>query len=334
MKIVVFGPEQRVGALEGDRVVDLNRAFASYLRERGENTAAQTADARVPARLEQFILGGQAALDDAQRAIEHASRGGGAAPDGGPLVQPVSSVKLHAPWPGRRIACMGGNFGDHLMGMEAHRRGGNITLEEIVQKAREEGQWGFWKVAAEVAGPDEDIPYPSRTRYLDYEGECAIVIGKRGRDIPASRIGEHVWGVTLFHDWSIRDDRPWTKPMNYNLPKNFDGSTSIGPCIVVGELDPQNVDVELTVNGQVRQHYNTRDMIWSFGEALERLSQDFTFVPGDVIAGGTAAGTAADKTPPGPDGKRSTDLFLKIGDVVEVSSPQIGRLCNRIVKAG
>ena len=56
-------------------------------------------------------------------------------------------------------------------------------------------------------------------------------------------------------------------------------------------------------------------------------------MPGDVIAGGTAAGTAADKTPPGPDGTRSTELFLKVGDVVEVSSPQIGRLCNRIVQA-
>jgi acylpyruvate hydrolase len=326
VKIVVFGPEQRVGAWEGDSVVDLNRAFASYLQARGENAA--TADARVPARLEAFILAGEAALDDARRAIEHATARGGA------LVQPVGSVKLHAPWPGKRIACMGGNFADHLMGMERQRRGGNITIVGITEAAKSEGQWGFWKVAAEVAGPDEDVPFPSRTRYLDYEGEAAIIIGKRGRDIPASRIGEYVWGITLFHDWSIRDDKPWAKPMNYNLPKNFDGSTSMGPCIVVGELDPQNVDVELTVNGQVRQHYNTRDMIWGFGEALERLSQDLTFVPGDVIAGGTAAGTAQDKSPIGPDGKRSTDLFLKVGDVVEVSSPQIGRLCNRIVKAG
>lgn len=335
MKIVVFGPEQRVGAWEGDTIVDLNRAFASYLRERGENASAPPADGRVPARLEAFILAGEAALDDARRAIEHAAASGAvAAPDGGAVIYPVGSVKLHAPWPGRRIACMGGNFADHLLGMESHRRGGNVTLEEITTAAKAEGQWGFWKVPAEVAGPDEDVPYPSRTRYLDYEGEAAIVIGKRGRDIPAGRIGEHVWGITLFHDWSIRDDRPWTKPMNYNRPKNFDGSTSMGPCIVVGELDPQNVDVELRVNDQVRQRYNTRDMIWSFGDALEMLSQDFTFVPGDVIAGGTAAGTAADKSPPGPDGRRSTDLFLKVGDVVEVSSPPIGRLCNRIVPAG
>src|SRR3954469_16605734 len=134
MKIVVFGPEQRVGAWEGDTIVDLNRAFASYLHERGESATASTAEARVPARLEAFILGGQATLDDARRAIEHAAtRGAVPAPDGSPIVYPADGVKLHAPWPGRRIACMGGNFGDHLHGMESRRRGGNITVAEVVE---------------------------------------------------------------------------------------------------------------------------------------------------------------------------------------------------------
>jgi 5-carboxymethyl-2-hydroxymuconate isomerase len=105
----------------------------------------------------------------------------------------------------------------------------------------------------------------------------------------------------------------------------------MGPSIVVGELSAQNVDVETCINGQSRQRFNTRDMVFSFGEVLEFLSQDFTFVPGDVIAGGTAAGTAADKTKRLPDGTRSKDLFLKVGDVVEVSSPQIRTLQNRIV---
>ncbi|HTE86888.1 MAG TPA: fumarylacetoacetate hydrolase family protein, partial [Dehalococcoidia bacterium] len=123
------------------------------------------------------------------------------------------------------------------------------------------------------------------------------------------------------------------RPMSYNLPKNFDGSTSMGPCIVVGELKPQEVDVELRVNGEVRQQYNTRDMVFTFAEVLEELSRDFTFVPGDVISGGTSAGTAQDSTPRGPDGKRSLERFLKVGDVVELSSPKIGTLRNRIVKA-
>jgi 2-keto-4-pentenoate hydratase/2-oxohepta-3-ene-1,7-dioic acid hydratase in catechol pathway len=104
----------------------------------------------------------------------------------------------------------------------------------------------------------------------------------------------------------------------------------MGPCIVAGELDCQDIDAETRVNGVVRQSYSTKEMIWNFAEVLEHLSQDFTFVPGDVIAGGTSAGTAADKSRRGPDGKRPLDLFLKIGDTVEVSSSKIGALANKI----
>ncbi len=307
MKIVVFGPAQRVGAWAGDNVIDLNRA-----------------DAKLPAQLEALIAAGGAALDSARRIIEERT---GAAPDGQAVLK-GSDVKLHAPWPGRRIACAGGNFAEHLRGMES---GPNVTLDDVTRRARDRGQWGFWKVPAEVAGPDGEIPFPKRTRYFDYEGEAAIVIGKRGKDIPASKIDEYVWGVTLLNDWSIRDGAYKPFPMSYNGAKNFDMSTSMGPCIVVGELAAQDVPVQTSINGEVRQSYNTSQMIFSFGEILEYLSQDFTFVPGDVISGGTNAGTAADKTPKGPDGAKARDLFLKPSDVIEVSSPKIGTLRNKIV---
>ncbi len=330
MKIVVFGPQQRVGLLEGDRVIDLNRALATYLREQGGDTKAEEqAAVRLPSRLEAFIALGPAALEDARRAIEHLAKAGG---NGRGIVHRANAVKLHAPWPYRRIACAGGNFAAHLAGMMADRPGVPTEIDQITREAREAGPWGFWKVPDAVAGPDDEIPFPKRTQYFDYEGEVAIVLGKRGKDIPAGRIDEYVWGVTLFHDWSIRDGESGSpRPITYNLMKNFDGSTSMGPCIVVGELEPKNVDVETRVNGQVRQRFNTKEMIWSFGEILEHLSRDFTFVPGDVIAGGTSAGTAADKTRRRPDGTRPLDLFLKAGDVVEVASPKIGTLRNRIV---
>jgi len=231
---------------------------------------------------------------------------------------------------------VGGNYAAHLAGMWAGRPGVTGDLAQITQMAKEEGQWGFWKTPHEVAGPDDEIPYPKRTRRFDYEGEVAVVIGKRGKDIPADRIDEYVWGVTLFHDWSIRDggsSGPQGRPISYNLAKNFDGSTSMGPCIVVDELDHRNVAVETRINGEVRQSYNTKEMIWSFGEVLEYLSQDLTFVPGDVIAGGTSAGTAADMSRRRTESAQSPNLFLKIGDVVELSSPQIGKLGNRIVAA-
>ena len=244
----------------------------------------------------------------------------------------ASDVKLHAPWPERRIACVGGNYAAHLAGMWANRLGKtDVSIEQITEEAKKAGQWGFWKVPAEVAGPNDTIPFPKRVTYFDYEGEVAIVIGKRGKNIPAAKIRDYVWGVTLFHDWSIRDGGGTDRVVSYNLQKNFDGAVSMGPCIVVGETDHQDIDAETRVNGVVRQSYNTKEMIWNFAEVLEYLSQDFTFVPGDVIAGGTSAGTAADKSRRGPDGKRPLDLFLKIGDTVEVSSSKIGALANKIV---
>jgi acylpyruvate hydrolase len=333
MKIVVFGPERRVGALVGERVIDLNRGMARQLQEQGESKSEEQAAARLPARLLTFIESGAAGLENAQRVIDQfANRAPGDERGDSKVLHNASDVKLHAPWPERRIACVGGNYAAHLAGMWANRLGKtDVSIEQITEEARKGGQWGFWKVPAEVAGPSDTIPFPKRVTYFDYEGEVAIVIGKRGKNIPAARIGDYVWGVTLFHDWSIRDTGGTDRVVSYNLQKNFDGAVSMGPCIVVGETDHQEVAAETRVNGVVRQSYSTKEIIWNFGEVLEYLSQDFTFVPGDVIAGGTSAGTAADKSRRGPDGKRPLDLFLKIGDVVEVSSPQIGALSNKIV---
>jgi 2-keto-4-pentenoate hydratase/2-oxohepta-3-ene-1,7-dioic acid hydratase in catechol pathway len=332
MKIVIFGPERRLGALADDCVIDLNRGLARYLQERGDRNPNEQAGERLPPDLKSFIEGGAIALENARQVIEHFAGFGG--DDGGELSKVVhsrSTVKLHAPWPERRIACVGGNYAAHLVGMWANRLGRtDITVDEVAREARKAGQWGFWKVPAEIAGPEDRIPFPKRVTYFDYEGEVAIVIGKRGKDIPVDQARHYVWGVTLFHDWSIRDGGGTDRAVSYNLQKNFDGAASMGPCIVVGELDPQNVDVETRINGVVRQSYNTREMIWSFGEVLEFLSRDFTFVPGDVIAGGTSAGTAADQSRRF-GGERPLDLFLKIGDVVEVSSSQIGALSNQVV---
>lgn len=309
MKLVVFGEEKRVGALVGDKIVDLNQM----------NRA-------IPSQLEAFIASGASALDASQRAIN------GARQD---AVVDAKSAKLHAPWAGKRIAMAGGNYADHLAGMISNHHGTPLTgdaIQAAYAQAREKGQWGFWKVLDELAGPEDEIPYPwERTKYLDYEGEVAIVIGRRGKNIRASQIADYVWGVTLVNDWSIRDNVSPGGGTSYNLSKTFDRSCSMGPCIVLGDIDCQAIDIETSVNGQVRQRYNSKDMIFSFGEILEFLSRGFTFVPGDVISGGTAAGTAADRTKRGPDGARSPELFLKPGNVVEVASPQIGLIRNKIV---
>ncbi|MBT4672340.1 MAG: FAA hydrolase family protein, partial [Rhodospirillaceae bacterium] len=104
-------------------------------------------------------------------------------------------------------------------------------------------------------------------------------------------------------------------------------------CIVVGEVDPFDAMVETVVNGERRQYFNNGDMVFSFGEYLEHLSRDFTFYPGDMISGGTAAGTAADSAPLDDDGVPINDTFLNPGDTVEIRSPGIGTLSASIVSS-
>ena len=115
--------------------------------------------------------------------------------------------------------------------------------------------------------------------------------------------------------------------------KNWDGSASVGPCTLVGEInDPQNIDFQTLVNGELRQSGNTSGMTFSFAEYLEYATRDVTFTAGDMIAAGTCKGTAMDSTQRVEGGGFASDkLFLKVGDAVEVSSPLIGTLRNRIV---
>jgi 2-keto-4-pentenoate hydratase/2-oxohepta-3-ene-1,7-dioic acid hydratase in catechol pathway len=318
MKVVVFGPHARVGALAGENVIDLNAGF-SRMHDDG--------DTLMPAELKQFIAAGPAALERAEEVIEHFRRR-----DEPGVVASLESVRLHAPWtPGSRIACAGGNHAEHMAGATRALTGKVISPEEVFRNARAGRPWGFFKVLDQVLGPDDDLTYPSRAALLDYEAELAVVIGKPSRDLREADVDDAIWGVTLLNDWSIRNDLDPPRLHSFNMPKNFDGSASLGPCIVVGELDPQNVDLELRLNGELRQSYNTREMIYSFAEFLAILTRDFTFRPGDVLSGGTGPGTAFDSSAPRADGSMPPDRFLQRGDVVELSSSSIGVLRNRVV---
>src|SRR5215469_12170396 len=335
MKIVVFGPYKRTGALHDGNVVDLSYSCAKYLRERqGEPSPIEMAEALVPSNLARLIEGGERALESAQKALDHlfGQAQDKLGPRGERLLHPANEVKLHAPRPDNaRIACAGGNFADHAAAMAIKMRGKPFE-GDAREEIRKGGFWGFWKLNREIVGPDGDLVYPERCNRLDYEGEIAVVLGKRGVDLKPSQLKDYVWGVTMLADWSIRAPRETAGgPLNFNLPKNFDTSCSLGPCITVGEADPTNVDLETLVNGECRQRFNTRDMVFTFGEYLEHLSRDFTLYPGDVISGGTAAGTAADSSELLPDGSSAPERFLKPGDVVEMNSSSVGSLRTRVV---
>jgi len=210
------------------------------------------------------------------------------------------------------------------------------TLQELFDGARKRGIWGFYCFPENAAGPDEEIIYPSRTDRLDYEGEVAVIIGRRGKDLKAEKAEPYFWGYMLQNDVSARSNvgGPDNSTSSFARGKNFDTSITGGPYIAVGEFpSAQNIDWETRVNGGVRQTGNTKDMTFSFAEYLEYMTQDMTIMPGDVISAGTTAGTAQDSSAmmPGETGKRAPELFLKPGDVVEISNPVMGTLRNRVV---
>jgi 2-keto-4-pentenoate hydratase/2-oxohepta-3-ene-1,7-dioic acid hydratase in catechol pathway len=331
VRIVVYGPGKRIGSWEGDEVVDLNWACAKYLRERdGERRPHDLANALVPADLLGFIEGDERSLDYARKALDHLQAAGDRqGPDGEQLIYAPANVKLHAPlpMPGAPIACMGANYIGHSQRMLAQR--GIIKTEEEVRAESRAGGLGqggrvggFWKLTFTIAGHEDPVIAPSRTEKYDYEGEVAIVIGKKARKVSQGKVGDHIWGVTTCVDWSIRDGDD-NGNRTFRHAKNFDTSVSMGPSIVVGERDAQNQDMETRLNGELRQQYNSKGMTYSFAEIVEFLSGNFTLFPGFVLSGGCGPGTAMETGDP--------TKFLKPGDVVEYTSPRIGTLRNRIV---
>jgi acylpyruvate hydrolase len=339
VRIVVFGPEKRLGYWEGDEVVDLHRTTAKLLREKqNERQSYEMAAALVPPTLRPFIDGGQRALDYAQQAIDYLMKEAGerTGVNGEQLVFARDAVKLHAPIPnpGTPIACMGANYMGHTLA-NRQRAGDNRTDEEVLRELRGDKltmggdvtpgrrpAGAFWKMTETITGDGEDVMYPARTELFDYEGEVAVVIGKPAKHVQADRVSQYIWGVTTHVDWSIRDGDD-TGNRTFRHAKNFDNSSSLGPSIVVGELDPHDVDMVVRVNGQVRQSYNSRGMTFNFFEIAEYLSGMLTLQPGFIISGGCGPGTAMESGKP--------EDFLQPGHLVEFENPRIGLLRSRIV---
>jgi 2-keto-4-pentenoate hydratase/2-oxohepta-3-ene-1,7-dioic acid hydratase in catechol pathway len=315
VKFIVFG-DNRLGLWEGSRVLDL--------------TNARSLEGQPYSSLQTLIDDGERGLDKVRRL---ADRAGGSDQPG--LWLEMTDVQLRAPWPGQRFALAGANNADHMASAFTNM-GTPRTADEMRAAANGTAPAGFWALARPIMGPGDDIEIPARADgYFDYEGEPAIVLAKRAKDIKGTDIKKLVWGVTLVNDWSIRE--PVWPPASFDpwaLVKNFDSSKSVGPCIVVDEVDLDDFRIETLVNDQLRQSFLASDMIFSFAEILEHLSRDFTLLPGDVISGGTGSGTAIDQTVPNADGSWPRDGYLRPGDRVEVRSAQIGSLVNTVVRKG
>ncbi|GAB5097872.1 fumarylacetoacetate hydrolase family protein [Caballeronia sp. HLA56] len=180
----------------------------------------------------------------------------------------------------------------------------------------------FVRNARSFVGHDEALIRPRVSEQLDYEGELVLVIGKAGRHIARERAYEHIAGMTLANEGSVRD---WLKHGKFNVTqgKNFDASGSLGPWIVTAdECDPAAEHaIRTRVNGELRQNDTTARLMFPFDALIAYLSTFATLQPGDLILTGTPTGTGWRQDPPS---------WLKPGDVVEIESPGIGTLRNTV----
>ncbi len=333
MKLVVYGCKRLGALLEDGSIVDLNLARAAYLHKMGVARPYAHACTEVPTNLLAFIEEGEAGLKAAKEAISLVEGGVAEGPKGEKLLYKTSEVKIYAPLPSlaSRLAMAGANFYDHSVGA-ASMRGRKIT-EEDLRKEVEEGKrlpWGFWKQARNVMNPGDPIVYPARTERLDYELEVAAVFGKKGKDIPEEHALDYIYGYTIVLDMSCRDQ---PRDNGLYLAKNFDTSVPMGPCLVTADEigDPHKLRLVLKVDGKLRQDATQEGMIRGYPFWISFLSRDLTFYPGDMICGGTCAGTAMDSTPRGPDGKTDPARFLKPGQVIDACVDKIGSIRHAVV---
>ncbi|NPV53290.1 MAG: fumarylacetoacetate hydrolase family protein [Firmicutes bacterium] len=297
----------------GSKVIHLNAAYRARLAAEGEPCAGRLADALLPDDMVAFLEGGSRSLEAAAQAVEFAMAVAGAAGAvtgaglAGGFVYSTDEVRTLAPIarPGK-IICIGLNYRDH-----AAEVGSDLPAEPVL----------FSKFANAVAGPGDPIIIPPVTSQVDYEAELAVVIGRRGRDIPSDRAMEYVAGYTAFNDVSARDlqfrDGQWIKG------KTLDAFAPMGPHLITRDEvpDPENLTIRLLLNGGVMQDSNTAQLIFGVRELIAYISSLMTLEPGDIIATGTPSGVGFKRKPP---------VFLKDGDVVTVEIEMVGRLTNPV----
>ncbi|MCZ6525545.1 MAG: fumarylacetoacetate hydrolase family protein [Gammaproteobacteria bacterium] len=180
----------------------------------------------------------------------------------------------------------------------------------------------FNKQTSCVIGPGDAIHRPRISDKLDYEGELGFVIGKTCRHVPKDRAHEVIAGYLVVNDVTVRD---WQKRSHtWTLGKSFDTHGPIGPWLITSDEigDPHSLDIRTWVNDDLRQSYNTRDMLFDCFHLVEYLSTVCTLEPGDIISTGTGSGVGYAMSP------RS---FMKAGDVVKIEIENIGQLSNPVI---
>ena len=307
MRFVTFARknQRRIGLIgPHDQVIDLAEVNRRYLK--GGNPP-------LLASMQALIEAGAKALQVARKAEKYVA--GKSAEEqkklaGTGALLKLSQIKLDAPipWPRKNVVMLGVNYREHV-DEGAKARSLDIKYPEHPVF--------FTKPATSVIGHLGKVIHHKATDRLDWEVELAVVMGKKGRDIPKDQAYDYIFGYTVCLDMTARDLQrihgQWFKG------KALDTFCPIGPWIVHKSAlpDPQQVRLVCRVNGEVMQDGNTRDMIFDIATTIESLSKGMTLEPGDIISTGTPSGVGFARVPP---------VFLKPGDKVEGEIEGIGTL--------
>jgi acylpyruvate hydrolase len=318
MRLVTFSVagDARLGALIGDRdgdaVVDLGGVYAAWQRTATPGDAASRAAAQMgifPFTMMSFLQAGPLAREVATQALDFAAvpenlaalRRLGLAFAAGQVTYLPPILR-----PGK-VICLGQNYRQHVTEMK-HEMPQYPVL--------------FAKFASSLTGHRQPIVLPGVSQRVDYEGELAIVIGRRGKDILPKEAFDHIFGFTCFNDVSVRDFQRRTT--QWLQGKTFDTSGPVGPAIVsLDEIsNPAALELTTRLNGQVMQQGNTSDFIFDIPTIIAYISQIATLEAGDIISTGTPSGVGDARNP---------QVYLKPGDVVRVEIAGVGTLENPVV---
>jgi 2-keto-4-pentenoate hydratase/2-oxohepta-3-ene-1,7-dioic acid hydratase in catechol pathway len=265
MRLVTFldpkTQRERVGVIDGDRIIDVTPAAAS------------------DAAMIDLIAAGAAALPAARDAASGEASG----------VQ-LGNVRLLAPIPRpqRNVVCVGLNYSEHV-----------AESKSVVDATPPTSPVFFTKPPSTVIGPDAPIPWHANVSIaIDWEVELAVIIGRECRDVTESTALDVVFGYTVANDVTARDLQQ--KHQQWYKGKGLDGFCPLGPVIVTADEipDPQTLDLSLRVNGVEKQRSNTRFQIFSVARLISEWSAGMTLYPGDILLTGTPSGVGVGRTPP------------------------------------
>lgn len=226
----------------------------------------------------------------------------------------LDAVRLLAPLrPRKNVFCVGRNYLAHAE-EGARARGQELKLPDVPTF--------FTKAPTAIANPGDALELdPTISSEYDWEAELGVVIGKRCRDVSEADALDVIFGYTCCNDVTARDLQK--AHVQWFKGKTLDQTCPLGPWIVDSDEvgDPQRLEISLTVNGALKQHSNTKNMIFSIRTIVASLSRGLTLEPGDVIASGTPEGVGFARTPP---------EFLADGDVMEIDIEKVGKLRNTV----